>query len=168
MPSRSAESETFTMSFDQNIRLDLSSRPKRSGVERSAVSAIPNYQSYRCMVDRNCFYNEYEERAAMKLWTGISCLVANPECEIQEIRGCWERCIRKRSRFGKLREDFAGRVGQTAAELDCILLELDGIKLLDSRMEEPDRPEELITMQETAQRQPKRHYLRDLSYLGPK
>ena len=38
--------------------------------------------------------------------------------------------------------------------LDCILLELEHVQLLDKRMEEPDYPEELITMLSTAQRQP--------------
>jgi hypothetical protein len=41
-----------------------------------------------------------------------------------------------------------------ATELDCILREIDGTQLLDSRMEEPDYPGELITMRATAQRQP--------------
>ena len=49
---------------------------------------------------------------------------------------------------------FEERVRNTAIELDCILLELDGMQLLDSRMDEPDYPEELVTMRATAQRQP--------------
>jgi hypothetical protein len=52
------------------------------------------------------------------------------------------------------KEAFAERVKQVATDLDCILMELDGTQLLDSRMEEADYPEELITMRATAQRQP--------------
>ncbi len=50
-------------------------------------------------------------------------------------------------------EHFCERVKQTATELDCILLELEKVKLLDERMEESDFPEELITMRTTAHRQ---------------
>ena len=50
-------------------------------------------------------------------------------------------------------EEFGTRVKKAAADLDCILLELEDIQLLDQRMEEPDFPEELIEMRATAQRQ---------------
>ena len=40
------------------------------------------------------------------------------------------------------------------SSLDFILLELDGVQPIDARTEEPDCPEELITMRSTAQRQP--------------
>jgi hypothetical protein len=56
--------------------------------------------------------------------------------------------------WAESQEGFLERVSQVAVELDCILLEMDEIQLLDSRMEEPDYPEELITMRSTAQRQP--------------
>lgn len=38
--------------------------------------------------------------------------------------------------------------------LDCILLELNHVMPVDKRMDEPDFPEELITMRSTAKRQP--------------
>jgi hypothetical protein len=37
--------------------------------------------------------------------------------------------------------------------MDCILVELDHVQLLEARMTEEDYPEELITMGETAARQ---------------
>ena len=46
------------------------------------------------------------------------------------------------------------RVERIVPTLDCILLELDGVKPIDKRMEEPDYPEELIDMRSTAERQP--------------
>ena len=49
---------------------------------------------------------------------------------------------------------FADRVKQMAIELDCLLLELNRVKALELRLEEPDYPEELLTMRATAQRQP--------------
>lgn len=51
-------------------------------------------------------------------------------------------------------EEFANRVKKTTTDLDCILLELEHIKLLEERMEEPEYPEELIEMRVTAQRRP--------------
>jgi hypothetical protein len=50
--------------------------------------------------------------------------------------------------------EFRERVNRIVPTLDCILLELEGVQLLETRMEEPDYPEELITMRATAQRQP--------------
>lgn len=91
----------------------------------------------------------------MELWTGLACLVADPIC--QEFRrfgdggkGAYVNIVA----WASSEETFAELVKQRAAELDCILLELDGTKLLDSRMEEAGFPEELITMRTTAQRQP--------------
>lgn len=92
---------------------------------------------------------------AMELWTGLACLVADPQC--QEFRrfgddgkGAYVNIVA----WADSEESFVERVRQAATELDCILLEIDGTQLLDSRMEEPDYPDELITMRATAQRQP--------------
>jgi hypothetical protein len=37
--------------------------------------------------------------------------------------------------------------------MDCILVELENVQLLEARMSDEDYPEELITMRETAARQ---------------
>jgi hypothetical protein len=37
--------------------------------------------------------------------------------------------------------------------MDCILVELEHVQLVEARMSEEDYPEELITMRETAARQ---------------
>ena len=50
--------------------------------------------------------------------------------------------------------EFTERVKRIVPTLDCIVLELDGVQPLERRMEQPDFPEELITMRSTAQRQP--------------
>jgi hypothetical protein len=91
----------------------------------------------------------------MELWTGLACLVADPNCEGfrrfgDDGKGAYVNVVA----WANSEESFGERVKQVATELDCILLEIDGAQLLDSRMEEPDYPEELITMRATAQRQP--------------
>ncbi len=56
--------------------------------------------------------------------------------------------------MGDSEEEFGQRAKQAAKDLDCIVLELEHIKLLEERIEDPESPEELITMRTTAQRQP--------------
>jgi hypothetical protein len=91
----------------------------------------------------------------MNIWTGIACLVADPNCKEfrrfgDDGKGAYVNIVA----WADSEQQFADRVKAMAAELDCILLEVEGIKLLDERMEEPDCPEELLTMRTTAQRQP--------------
>ncbi|HEY6370534.1 MAG TPA: hypothetical protein VIX37_08140, partial [Candidatus Sulfotelmatobacter sp.] len=70
-------------------------------------------------------------------------------------------------RFGKRKGAYVNVVawadGQTAFEekgkrhvegLDCILVELGDMQLLESTMEIPESPEELIAMRQTSLRQP--------------
>jgi hypothetical protein len=91
----------------------------------------------------------------MELWTGTACLVADPNCrEFRRFgddgKGAYVNIVA----WASSEETFAECIRRRATELDCILLELDETMLLDTRMEEPDFPEELITMRATAQRQP--------------
>ena len=53
------------------------------------------------------------------------------------------------------REAYGRRVQTTAEELDCILVELDDVELLETKMESVDFPEEFFEMRKTAVRQPK-------------
>ena len=89
----------------------------------------------------------------MDLWTGRACLKANPK-------------IKGFRRFGKgkgayvnvvacvdSRAAFEERVKRHSEGMDCMLVELDQVQLLEARMEGDDYPEELITMRETAARQ---------------
>jgi len=92
----------------------------------------------------------------MELWTGIACLVADPNCKEfrrfgDEGKGAYVNVVA----WAACGQEFEERVNQTAPELDCILVELDDVQLLDARLEQSDYPEELITMRTTAQRQPK-------------
>lgn len=92
----------------------------------------------------------------MDIWTGVACLVADPNCKEfrrfgDDGKGAYVNIVA----WASSAEEFADRVKRTAAELDCLLRELAGVKLLEDRMEEPEYPEELITMRATSQRQMK-------------
>ena len=87
------------------------------------------------------------------IWVGIACLKANPK-------------VKNFRRFGKGKGAYVNVVAwansQTAFEekvkrhsegLDCILVDLEQVQLLESRMLAPDYPEKFITMRQTANRQ---------------
>jgi hypothetical protein len=91
----------------------------------------------------------------MELWTGLACLVADPNCKEfrrfgDDGKGAYVNVVA----WADSEEGFVDHIKQVAIGLDCILQELDGTQLLDTRMEDPDYPDELITMRATAQRQP--------------
>jgi hypothetical protein len=90
----------------------------------------------------------------MDLWTGLACLKANPK-------------VKGFRRFGKgkgayvnvvacveSQEAFEKRVKQHVEGLDCILVQLENVQLLETRMSDEDYPGELIDMRQTATRQP--------------
>jgi hypothetical protein len=91
----------------------------------------------------------------MKLWTGIACLIADPNCKEfrrfgDDGKGAYVNIVA----WADSEEEFGRRVKQAAKDLDCIVLELEHVQLLEERIEDPESPEELITMRTTAQRQP--------------
>lgn len=91
----------------------------------------------------------------MGIWTGVACLVADPKCKGfrrfgDDGKGAYVNVVASVNSEA----EFTERVERIVPTLDCILLELDHVQPLDKRMEEPDYPEELITMRSTAKRQP--------------
>jgi hypothetical protein len=91
----------------------------------------------------------------MEIWTGVACLVADPKCKGfrrfgDDGKGAYVNVVASVNSEAEFRE----RVERIVPTLDCILLELDRVQPIDERMEEPDSPEELITMRSTAQKQP--------------
>jgi hypothetical protein len=90
----------------------------------------------------------------MKIWAGIACLVADPQCKgfrrFGDGKGAYVNVVA----YAASEIDFTERVKRIVPTLDCILLELDRVQPLERRMEEPDCPEELITMRSTAKRRP--------------
>jgi hypothetical protein len=51
-------------------------------------------------------------------------------------------------------EAFEERVKRHVKGLDCILVELENVQLLETRMSSGEYPEDLIDMRQTATRQP--------------
>ena len=89
----------------------------------------------------------------MDLWTGLACLKANPKVKgfrkFGEGKGAWVNIVA----CVESQEAFEERVKRHVEGLDCILIELENVQLLEARMNDEDYPEELITMSETAARQ---------------
>ena len=90
----------------------------------------------------------------MDLWIGLACLKANPK-------------VKGFRRFGKGKDSYVHIVAWAGSQkafeenvkrrvegLDCMLLELDDVQLLETRMSTGDYPEEFIDMRQTATRQP--------------
>jgi hypothetical protein len=91
----------------------------------------------------------------MEVWTGIACLVADPNCKGfrrfgDDGKGAYVNVVASVNSEA----EFTERVEKIVPTLDCILLELDHVQPIEKRMKEPDYPEELINMRSTAQRQP--------------
>lgn len=90
----------------------------------------------------------------MEVWTGVACLVADPKCmDFRRFgdhgKGAYVNVVAS----VESKAEFTELVERIVPTLDCILLELDHVQPLDKRMEEPDYPEELITMRSTAKSQ---------------
>lgn len=91
----------------------------------------------------------------MRIWTGVACIVADPKCKGfrrfgKDGKGAYVNLVASVNSEA----EFTERVKRIVPSLDCILLELDHVRPLEKRMEEPDYPEELIEMRSTAKRQP--------------
>ncbi|MFZ1938507.1 MAG: hypothetical protein WBA18_13645 [Terracidiphilus sp.] len=91
----------------------------------------------------------------MDIWTGVACLVANPNCkEFKRFGDDGKGAYVNVAASVNSEAEFTERVQRIVPTLDCILLELAGVRPIAQRMEEPDYPEELINMRSTALRQP--------------
>jgi hypothetical protein len=90
----------------------------------------------------------------MDIWTGLACVKLNPE--IKDVdpfdggRGAWSNVVA----WADSQTEFEKRVRRHAEGMGYILIELDGIQLLETRMSREGYPEELIEMQQAATRQP--------------
>jgi hypothetical protein len=90
----------------------------------------------------------------MDIWTGLVCLKANPRVKgFQRFgddgKGAYVNVVA----WVESIEAFEERVKRHVEGIDCILVDLEKVQLLETRMSEDDYPEELITMRETAARQ---------------
>jgi hypothetical protein len=91
----------------------------------------------------------------MELWTGLAALKRDPKCKNFRRFGTGKGAYVNVVAWADSREHFADRVRESAANLDCILVELEEITAVENRMKADDFPEEFIDMRATAYRQPK-------------
>lgn len=88
------------------------------------------------------------------IWFGLACLKANPNAKnfrrFGEGKGAYVNVVG----WAESKSSFEQKVKRHAEGMDCILVELEKVQPLESRMESSDFPDELITMRETANRQP--------------
>jgi hypothetical protein len=90
----------------------------------------------------------------MDLWTGLACLKANPKVKTFRRFGKGKGAFVNVVACVESQEAFQERVKRHVEELDCILVELEKVQLLETRMSAEDHPEELINMRQRATRQP--------------
>ena len=88
------------------------------------------------------------------LWSGVACLKASPEVKNFRRFGKGKGAFVNIVAWADSQSDFEVHVKRQVEDLDCILVELEGVHLLEDRMKAEEYPEELITMRETANRQP--------------
>jgi len=85
----------------------------------------------------------------------MACLVADPKCKAfrrfgDDGKGAYVNVAASVDSEG----EFMERVERIVPTLHYILFGVEGVKRIDERMNEPDYPEELISMRSTAERQP--------------
>jgi hypothetical protein len=90
----------------------------------------------------------------MELWTGLVCLVANPDYKdfrrFGDGKGAYVHVVA----WAESRSHFEARVKGTAEQqLDCILREIEDVDLLETKMQGEGYPEEFLDMRTTANRQ---------------
>ena len=91
----------------------------------------------------------------MELYAGLACLKANPNCKDFRRFGDGKGAYVHVLAWADSREAYSKRVQTTAEELDCILVELEDVALLEIKMDSGDFPDEFFEMRDTAVRQPK-------------
>ena len=91
----------------------------------------------------------------MELWTGLVCLVANPDCKDFRRFGDGQGAYVDVVAWAESAKHFDDRVTAIAQEqLDCIVREVEQVELLEAAVQRHGCPDQLFTMRETAERQP--------------
>lgn len=88
------------------------------------------------------------------IWIGLACLKANPKVKNFRRFGKGKGAYVNVVAWAQSKAGFEEKVKRHAEGLDCILVDLEKVQLLESRMSTSDFPEEFITMRQTANRQP--------------
>jgi len=79
------------------------------------------------------------------IWTGVACLKADPRVKKFRRFGKGKGAFVNVVAWAESQDAFVQKVNRHAEELDCILVELDDVQPLESRINLPDHPDELIT-----------------------
>jgi hypothetical protein len=87
------------------------------------------------------------------IWTGLACLKANPKVKNFRRFGKGKGAYVNIAAWAESKAAFEEKVKRHTKEMDCVLVELEDVQLLESRMKLPDFPEEFINMRQTANRQ---------------
>lgn len=87
------------------------------------------------------------------IWSGIACLKANPKVKNFRRFGKGKGAYVNVVAWAESQTGFEEKVKRHSETLDCILVELENVQLLEARLGQADFSEELITMRETASRQ---------------
>ena len=87
------------------------------------------------------------------IFSGLACLKANTQVKNFRRFGKGKGAYVNVVSWAKSRSEFERKVERHVESLDCILVELEDVQLLEARVARDDFPEELITMRETANRQ---------------
>lgn len=87
------------------------------------------------------------------IWVGLACLKANRKVKNFRRFGKGKGAYVNVAAWAESKAGFEEKVKRHVEELDCILVELEEVQLLESRMNTPDFAEELVDMRPTANRQ---------------
>ncbi len=102
------------------------------------------------------------------IWVGLACLKANPKARNFRRFGKGKGAYVNVVAWAQSQRGFEEKVKRHVDGLDCILVVLEQVQLLESRMNTADFPEELITMRQTANRQPDDTVFWNVSHLAPR
>jgi hypothetical protein len=90
----------------------------------------------------------------MDIWVGVVCLKPDPRVKgfrrFGNGRGAYVNVVA----WAELPQAFLEQVRRQSESLDCILVELEKVELLEVRMQTDDYPDEFIDIRQTAIRQP--------------
>jgi hypothetical protein len=86
------------------------------------------------------------------LWTGLACLKPQPNAKSFRLfrgKGAYVNVVA----WAESQGAFEGKIKRHAEGINCFLVGLEKIQLLESKMSASDFPEELVKMRETANHQ---------------
>ncbi len=90
----------------------------------------------------------------MDLWGGLACLKPKPDVKDFRRFGRGKGAYVHVVAWAESAQSFEEQDRKQTESSDCILVELEDVELLETKMRAPDYPEEFIDMRETAMRQP--------------